>query len=107
MTSYDEGNLTVQQYRYLSAQLSTLLARVQEVLRIERVLEEAVEPGRVSAFETSEPVLAGHRAAELERHREHVPRGALAAFCLVGRDEEGRVDVAVARVPPGARLEAV
>src|SRR2546423_13955948 len=107
MTSYDEGNLTCAQFRYLSHGLSTLLARIEQPLRIDRRLDAGVERAGVPAFEDAEPVLPAHGSAELDRHLEDVLRRALGGLCLVRRDQEGRMDVAVARVAPRAGLEIV
>src|SRR5438034_810661 len=71
----DEENLTETKCRYLSRQLSTLLVRVQESLRVESDLDGVVESmrgGHVAPFQPPDTVLAGHRAAELHGHREQV-----------------------------------
>src|SRR4051794_16921227 len=107
MTSCDEENLTCAQCRYLSRYLSTSRARVEQALRVERGLDPGIERTRVAALEAADPVLAAHGPAQLDGHGEHVLRGPLGHMSLLGRDQERRVDVAVAGVAPGARLEAV
>src|SRR3954447_19801429 len=107
MTSYDEGNLTGSQCRYLSLCLSILLARVDQALRVEDRLDPHVERARMATFEPADAVLARDGPTQLQGHREDLLRGALGEMRLVGCDQEGGVDVAVAGVAPGARLESV
>src|SRR5829696_10004699 len=67
-------------------------------------------PGEPAAAYEAQAMLAGHRAAEVQRHRQQIVGGARRAAELVrvvGREQECRVDVAVARVTPAAGRQAV
>src|SRR2546430_1314167 len=92
---------------------SRLLARVEEVLRIERTLDRTVQlegagpelPLEPVALDEPDPVLAGDRSAEAQRQFEQGV-GELwrerELSLVVGREEEGRVQVAIAGVAPRA-----
>src|SRR5204863_4343043 len=87
----------------------TLLAGIQEPLRVERLLQAQVQVVRVrtelvlelAALQPADAVLAGHRAAEPERELEQLVArrvGPRLLPGLVGSEEERRVDVAVSGV---------
>src|SRR6478752_6079922 len=95
-----------------------LLAGVEQVLRIEGLLQPRVQvvaggaelSCELAALQPTDAVLAGHRPAESQRELEQVVAGCVGAPLLirvVGGEEERRVDVSVARVPEGERRNAV
>src|SRR3954462_14201908 len=95
-----------------------LLARVQQVLRVERLLQPRMQvvadgtelPLELSALQPADSVLPGDGSAEMERELEELVAGGISAPLLVGvvgREEEGRVDVAVARVSERERGNAM
>ena len=103
---------------------SAFLARVEQALRVEGLLQPQVQVVarraelvlELAALQPADPVLARDRAAEAQGELEQLVTGSVGAALLigvVGREEERRVDVAVARVPerqrrhvvPGADLE--
>src|SRR5947207_6940760 len=88
---------------------SALLAGVQEVLRVEGLLDPVVQVVacraelrlELAALQPADAVLAADRSAEAQRELEQVAAcvvGAPRFVEVVGREEECRVDVAVARV---------
>src|SRR5215213_7737130 len=103
--------------RFASAS-SGLLAGVHEVLRVDCLLDRAMQPQRrvvpllpeVTGLDEAEAVLARDRAAHLRGGREQLGGGGARALQLgwVARvDEERRVQVAVARMAPAAGLQAM
>ena len=96
---------------------SVLLAGIEEVLRVEDLLDGPVELHRAGAplllelaALPAEAVLSGDRAAERDGQVEQLLDGTIGTFDLVlvaGVDEEVRVDVPVARVTPADRLKTV
>src|SRR6185436_12801336 len=95
-----------------------LLPRVEQVLRVEETLDLLVQLERaraplareLAAFEDAESVLARDRAAEPDGEVEEIldrELGARELVRLLGIDEEGRVQVAVARVPERERDQVV
>src|SRR3954469_9534277 len=91
-----------------------LFARVEQALRVQRALDGLVRAQRAAAqraaLEHAQPVLAGHRAAQPPREREQLARrlaGPVELAAVAGVDQEGRVQVPVAGVPPAQRLQAV
>src|SRR5262249_50677338 len=95
-----------------------LLAGIEQSLRVEGPLQLAMQLHCARAplalepapLRPADPVLAGDRAAEPDRHREELfgPGPGAVELRLVARvDDEVRVHVAVARVTPAAGLQAV
>src|SRR5258708_29975218 len=96
----------------------TLLAGVQQVLRVEGPLDPVVQVVarwaelvlELAALQPADAVLAADRAAEAQRELEQLVArvvGALLFVEIVGREEERGVDVAVARMPKRQRGDIV
>src|SRR3954468_5635856 len=95
-----------------------LLARIEQALGVQRVLDGPVDPhgGRVPlareppALEHPDAVLAGDRPARVQSEGEellHRRLGPGQLLAVAGVEQERGVQVAVARMPPRARLQAM